>query len=356
MTDTVKILNTYRKSIINDKDSFEILYVFYKDGLLTEKAVADQLGQNSTHIRKQIRDLYKSNLLRLSGKNFALTSFADEIIASLGADSLVRPFIIHDIIGDEKSENLNKYIDFSARLEPDQERLTVKNLRNLKIFLSAAGEVSSLDKLNLTWMCATHHTGKTRGLLSNRFILNNSSIQAIDPEFSLTPVGYASFYNDYSLSCDINERLDAILLLSINERSDNTKSDRAMFNMINFRIFNYIIGDTRDYVLEGAFKRNRNMKREKRSAFDDIILNSSEFLSQNLIMDSINTFSYWLYGFSASDAVSSLLDKVIRWKTSKDRGTSFFGRMAGNSDLESSSASEQHEKHFYNRPLAGNSD
>ena len=249
--DTVKALNTYRKSIASDERAFEVLCFLYQKARASEEDLHNWTGIKIPSLKATIRELYQADFLKSSSGNlFALTQLAETALSEMEVDKLVISLLVNEVGSKSEAKKFSHFVDWVWLIEPERRQSTVYYLRNLKTFLAAQPNVGIKDRKTLLWMCAVHPDSRTRLVLKSDLTSVNS--QLIGSEESNLWLDAVQSANHAAAEL---EKIDSILARTCTNDISRSSLPDSVVDLITFRYFNYALSPDRDHVLETYHSR-----------------------------------------------------------------------------------------------------
>jgi hypothetical protein len=330
---TVKILKNYTKSIVSDADAFEILCILYKDGPKLESELSEKSMIPSSALKGTLRDLYKSNFIRMSGgHSYSITPMAEVILSEFGVDGTIRSFLIHSITEKSSSSLVENYINYICNFKPYSERSITRTIRNLYGYISISEEIDD-EKRNLLILDSMR---KYTGYISN--IIDNNEINRIDLFWDKNKKLFNNKEELWTIAekCVGHGKIIDSLIMSKNYNSAQAELLDQYRCAIEFRVFDYLLTPDSDSMLELRLCEDGNNESTNLSAWDDVINSLSRKFSMFVVFSEDDNFSvalkktadrkkhhHWTIDVNVAQSmrfsIESSTDRNSRWIISKKK-------------------------------------
>jgi hypothetical protein len=310
--DTVKALNTYRKSIASDANAFEVLCLIYKDEKVSESELRESVTISAAKLKQTLRELYQSNLLNLASSNrYFLTPFAEGLLSKMGVDKLVISFLLQEVADEPVARKLQNFVDWTHGFEPERTQSTLRSLRNFRSFVGAF-KAPEDERNSLLWLCAVHPDSQVRVVLKNRLLPSKLLSEGLENN-QTSATARQEALEDAERAATILDELDAALVTSCSkvwEEKDYSFSSKLV-SSLTFRYFNYIASPERDHILEACHVRMRD---ENRTKLTESIL--ARFPNFDRWIQTIEYFFPFRLPVASMEGFLEIVDRVLSAKIS----------------------------------------
>ena len=252
--DIIGALTKYRMSVLQNKTAFNILHFIYRDEFSVDKELESEIGLSSAQLRQVVRDLHQANLVRTSVHGIlSLTKFAERVLAGLGADKLIIPFLLDSLIPEMRAPEIKKLAEWVLQTEPERAPEITASLRNLKFYRSYR-PLESNDVLHYLLMCISPSFTKSHHLLRSEavavdFFINFSGHQLSDEH------NWAVILKEYVHATDMFHKSDVVFIDACRTPDIEIQIESKMLEVSSFRTFNYLRSLQPDYILESCVEQ-----------------------------------------------------------------------------------------------------
>lgn len=320
--DTVKALNSYRKSITGDESAFEVLCLLYRTASATEQDLRSWTGIKKPTLKAKLRELYQADLLKAgSGESFFLTPLAETVLSELEVDRLVISVLVNEITSKAEADRFSHFTDWVWRTEPERRKSTVHHLRNLRKFLDTQ-EFGSDDRTYLLWLCAVQPDSRVRLILKNELTSVNAAL--IDDSRNHL---WADAVQSANQAAALLDQMDTVLAHACTDAIPQQSLTDKLMNVLTFRYINYAFSPERDHVLETYHSQFSSAGRDSLQA-----TMSAKFPFLERVVE-IFTHQSQQQGSHIKESFFSLVDRVLSTKIRAQFDISFSLNRLTNPDV-----------------------